>query len=82
MNSDNDPAPQVPSVGIVTRLILYLGFMVAVTVSFNYSLDMINTFFYGGALFTLLNLYLCFLFARHLVIRHRHAVAKLFIQDS
>jgi len=75
---ENEGTPRVPSIGTLVRVVAYLAFVLAIGVSFSYSLELVNKVFYLGAALTLGNLFLCFLFLRHLAIRHRYVVAKFF----
>lgn len=75
---ENESTPQVPSIGTLVKVVLYLAFIIAIGVSFSFSLGLLNTAFALGAALTLANIFMCLMFFRYLVISHRHIVAKFF----
>lgn len=61
---------EIPEVGTLARVALYLAAVVALGMSFSFTLGLLNTAFEAGAVLTLVNLFLSFLFVRYVAAKH------------
>lgn len=60
----NESTPQVPSIGTLVKIVLYCGALIAIGVSFSFSLGLLNTTFELGVVWTLGNIFLMLLLGR------------------
>jgi hypothetical protein len=61
---------QIPSTDLVVRVVLYLAVVVALGMSFSFTLSLLNTAFMVGVLGTLLNVGGSFFFVRYVAAKH------------
>ena len=61
---------EIPSNKLVVRVVLYLMAVIALGMSFSFTLGLLNTAFEIGAVGTLVNVFLSLLFARHVASKH------------
>ena len=61
---------EIPSNELVVRVVLYLAVVIALGMSFSFTLGLLNTVFVPGAVGTLSNVFLSLYFARYVASKH------------